>query len=257
MGLSHPISELASALKEYLPNQHLGWAVVGSVVHNDPEPADIDIWVFTDQDPQQPREHYRLVWHNLLGLLSISQKSPSSFRSALQNPADAVYLVPAARSAVIGHDPTGQIQQLLNQADAFQWADVQSKANEQARESLMGLAEELMKVRKGLRTNNKETALRAATGLFLTCPWLVILATGTLLDSENTLVTTAKKQMPSNWAEAHDLAAAWTEQPPSWQKRCLAAGDLYRQTVTKFADLLDPEATEVVTNAVAVFNDPD
>lgn len=245
--------ELRRAVQPYLPADATGLAVVGSVTRNEPVVSDVDYWITVPERPVKEAEKYRLLWDERLGLLSLGLKTPSALQTAFHNPADAIFAIPAARTLLALDDPQGILKTLRTTAQNTTWEPLKPKADAEAAQSLVGLAEEARKIDKGLRTSHSENALVAATGIALTCPWIAAYALGIFVESENSFIQTVARQMPDAWISAQHQALGWADAPASTQ-RAHAALDLYVQTLDQFETLLSPEARLVARAVVQNLN---
>ncbi len=242
MPTTYPLKVLSQAVEPYLPPDCYGWAVVGSVARNEPVTADTDYWLFVPDRPIAKPDHYRLVWDDQIGLLSLGLKSTAGIYKALTHPRDAVFAIPAIQTMVIGQDSDDRLESLRHYANAFAWQSVKPAADQEAAAMLIGLAEETMKVWKGIKVGHQETAITATLGIALTCPWIAVLAQGLHCNSENHFVALAAQSMGKEWTDAQATAAGSTDACPTWQTRGRAAIHLYHLTVQNFKHLLDAEA---------------
>ncbi len=165
--------------------------------------------------------------------------------AALQDPAKAVWQVPALRDAVILFDRHGAAAQLIERARAFSWDDVGDRTDRHVAAEVAALAEEALKVAGGLEREHHAQVLYGTIGLVVGLAEAMVVHRRLFISSENRLFDIALEAMAvdSEWTAAFHVAAGFDAAKPEARGRAALA--LYARTVLSVASLFDANQRRV------------
>ena len=236
----------------YAPGVH-GVAVVGSAARGDATAwSDIDVHAYVVVPTQ--RWETRPVF---LGdrLVMIASGLVETTRAELASPDKAVWAVPAVRDMRILLDNERKLLALKQEADAFDWSRLRSAAEASARANVTVSAEYVFKIRAAVERRDESAALHAAGALIGRCTRAIVTARGVLIRTENEYYRRAQEAAGPVWAKRHRhcFGLAW-DGPVALDPfaQALAATTLYAETVRVLDDILDAEAREVTSRAMAL-----
>ena len=216
--------------------------------------SDVDLDLYVNTLPQNAYERYTLrYWDNRL--ISLKHILLDDEIAALSRPWDAIWAVPGLRQMRILVDNTGQLVELQSVAKNFEWANLQSSANEYAAEQLMGCAEEAHKILNGLSTDEESTVIYAIWGLVKGLAGGVATQRGLLIESENQYFDIVQDSVGrgSEWTRAFRFALGADLGPtttPVFKIRGAAALALYRCTALFFRKIIPEKHREVIETTI-------
>lgn len=241
-------SFLKSALEQIDSPEVTGVGIVGSYARGqEGKYSDVDIDIFVKKQPEYEYDCYTLrYWDNKL--VSLKYTLLEDERSALTDPRRAIWAVPGLRGIKIVLDKDGSLMQLQKAAQEFDWSQLQRAADEFAAEEVLGCAEEVHKILKGLARGDESTVLYATWGLVKNMLEAIAVQHGIMIMSENRYFDLIQDSVGrnSNWTRA--FRTAWGLDPASsqYQARGPAALTLYRLSAAMFDDLIPERHREVI-----------
>lgn len=233
----------------------IGIAVTGSYSRGEHNPhSDVDVDIFVDTLPD---DAYTLRILNGK-LVSLKYIRLSDEFDSLKKPEGAIWAVPGLRHMQILVDESGQLAKLKQAAHDFNWAGLQSAADEYAVESLMGCAEEAHKIINGLMQENESKVLYASWGLFKNLSFAAAVQAGLMIESENRIFSMMQEHFRDNsaWVHAFRLSFGMDVDAniPAWQTRGRASLDLYEQTAILFKNIINDKHREVIENTLQLIS---
>ena len=231
-------------IRRFVDDETLALLLVGSRARGDHAPSsDIDLarHVALDDD------HGRLVCttDGSGRLVTLKTLAVTREEAALQDPAKAVWQVPALRDAVILFDRHGAAAQLIEWARAFSWDDIGDRTDRHVAAEVAALAEEALKVAGGLEREHHAQVLYGTIGLVVGLAEAVVVHRRLFISSENRLFDIALEAMAvdSEWTAAFHVAAGFDAAKPEARGRAALA--LYARTVLSVASLFDANQRRV------------
>lgn len=222
--------------------QALGIALFGSVANGTDHPdSDIDLMIAVETDPgvEVRQVDARMV--------VLTRKTPADLEAAFTRPWEAPAAVPAWRYARPLHDPDGLMARLQTEARAWTWDAIGAEADRWAASELVGLAEEVHKVRGMLAQGRPRAAAANRQILTLQLGHPMAAANRILFDSENDLWDALADTLGPLWAQAWDDAAGITGCDHA--HGCRAALKLYCLAAAHLETHLDGNDRDIVRTA--------
>jgi predicted nucleotidyltransferase len=177
---------------------------------------------------------------------------------SLTKPDRAMWAVSGLRQMQILLDETGQLAKLKQAALDFNWADLQTVANEYAVEELMGCAEEAHKIISGLLQENESKVLYASWGLFEGLANAAAVQRGMIMESENRYFDIIQENIGHThaWTRAFRLSFGMdvNSKFPAYRIRGRASLDLYQQTAFLFLNIINDKHREVIENTLQLIS---
>jgi hypothetical protein len=255
MTLSNPF--IQSALEKVDSPDVIGVGIVGSYARGqDGKYSDVDLDIFTSRLPENPYDRYTLrYWDDKL--VSLKYTLPDDERSALTDPRRAIWAVPGLRGMKILLDKDGSMAGLQKAAQDFDWAPLQSIADEFAAEEIMGTAEEVHKILNGLARGHESTVLYATWGLVKNMLEAVAVQRGLMIVSENRYFDLIQDAVgrDSKWTSTFRTAWGLDYASSQYQSRGAAALRLYRLSAAMFDELIPAKHREVVNRTLQLIKD--
>ena len=234
----------------------VGLALAGSYsrgTHDQYSDVDVDIFV-----ESLPDETYTL--RILDGkLISLKYILAADEFDSLTKPNKAIWAVPGLQQMQILLGEAGQLAKLKQAAFDFNWADLQTAANDYAVEELMGYAEEAHKIISGLLQENESKVLYASWGLFRGLVNAAAVQRGMIMESENRYFDIIQENIghTHEWTRAFRLSFGMDVGDvniPAYQTRGKASLDLYQQTALLFENIINDKHREVIENTLQLIS---
>lgn len=242
----------------YAPGVH-GVAVVGSAARGDTTAwSDIDVhaYVVLPTQKQDARAGF-MARTALMGerLVMVATDTVEDSRAELRSPERAIWAVPAFRDMRILLDNERKLLALKQEAEAFDWSTMRAAAEASERRRLVASAEYVHKIRAAMERRDELAALHAAGALIGRCTRAIVTARGVLIRTENAYYARAQEAGGAEWAKRHRHCFGLASDGPvalDAFAQALAAARLYAETVHVLDDILDAEAREITTRAIAL-----
>jgi predicted nucleotidyltransferase len=233
----------------------VGLALAGSYSRGTQDQhSDVDVDIFVESLPDETYT-LRILDGKLVSLKYIL--AADEFDS-LTKPDRAIWAVAGLQQMQILLDETGQLAKLKQAALDFNWADLQTAANDYAVEELMGCSEEAYKIISGLLQENESKVLYAAWGLFKGLANAVAVQRGMIMESENRYFDIIQETIGHThaWTRAFRLSFGMdvNSKFPTYQTRGRASLDLYQQTAFLFQNLISDKHREVIENTLQLIS---
>lgn len=255
MRLSDPF--IQSTLEQIDSPDVIGVGLVGSYARGqESRYSDVDFDIFVSKVPENPYERYTLrYWEDKL--ISLKYTLLDSERSALREPRRAIWAVPGLRGMKILLDKDGSMAELQQAAQEFDWAPLQSVADEFAAEEIMGNAEEAHKILSGLARDHESTVLYASWGLVKNMLEAVVVQRGILIVSENRYFDLIQDSVgrDSEWTRAFRTAWGLGPSGSGYRQRGAAALALYCLSAEMFDELIPNKHREVVNKTLQLIKE--
>ena len=254
-----PLSDsfIQSVLEKIDSPNVIGVGIVGSYTRGqETKYSDVDFDIYVSKLPENEYDRYTLrYWDDKL--VSLKYVLIADEHDALKDPRRAIWAVPGVRGMKIVLDKDGSLAELVKTALVFEWAPLQSAANEFAAEQVMHCAEEVHKVLSGLARGHESTVLYAVWGLIKHLPQAVMVQKGLLLTSENRSFDQLQELMgwDSKWTSAFRTAWGLNSTSSQYQARGAAALMLYRLTAAILDDLIPEKHREVVMRTLRLIKE--
>jgi hypothetical protein len=234
-------------------HRFIGSLLVGSAARGDScSYSDLDLIFFTREEPSEQRLKYQLKQRNGR-LISLSQRSLDAVRTSLADPIPAIQTVQGLRDSVVLRDSKSlDLTELKVAAKRFQWTpQLKMRAHQEASYQLMGYAEEVGKILRGMSTNDDMALLNGVLGLSLSMPLVIALKQGILSRGENLFRAQVCRTLgtDSRWAVSHAIAIGARPGPAGYsplQQQAIGAFWLYEETVHLSTEIILPEDAEVI-----------
>lgn len=218
-----------------------GVVLLGSQVRGDVhEHSDVDL-VALGSGP-----HY--VLRNLDGLLlSVSWRSPDAVRAGYADPKVAGSAVPGWRGAVILHDAEGAAAELVAEAGAWRWSDIERRRRVWIAAHMTGRAEVVHRLVGSLAAGRQTAAAVARNRLATRLPVIAAVHHRILYESEYRLFDLVAEAMGPRWARSQSAALGLHAEPLA--ASCRAALELYALLAPCVEGHLTPEQHAVVASS--------
>ena len=235
----------------------IGAGIVGSYARGqESKYSDVDLDIYVSKLPENRYERYTLRYLDEK-LVSLKYTLLEDECSALTDPRRAIWAVPGLRGMKILLDKDGSMLALQKAAQDFNWALLQSAADEFAAEEVMGCAEEAHKILNGLARGHEATVLYAAWGLVKNLLEAVAVQKGLMIISENLYFDLIQDSVgrDSKWTRAFRTAWGLDANASQYQTRGSAALTLYRLTAEMFEDLTPEKHRDVVNKTLQLIKE--
>lgn len=186
-------------------------------------------------------------------------KSFAEAEESFEDPLSIISNMQGLRDGVVLRDSAaGTLEELKAWADNFRWTDeLQRRAYREASYHLMGNAEEVHKVLRGLSQADQGALINGALGLVVNMPMVVALKEGILSRGDNLFLSQVRSAVgeDSAWSRYHSMAFGGLAATPGYSPlamQAIAAFWLYDETVRLADDVLSPEDREVVQRALGI-----
>lgn len=235
----------------------IGMGIVGSYARGQESLySDVDVDIFVSRLPEDPYDRYSLrYWDQKL--ISLKYTLLDDERAALTDPRRAIWALPGLRGMKILLDKHGFLADLQRAAYEFDWAPLQSSANEFAAEEILANAEEVHKILNGLARRHESTVLYATWALVKNMLEAVAVQRGIMIISENRYFDLIQESVgrDSKWTNA--FRTAWGLDPVSsqYQSRGIAALRLYRLSAAMFEEWILEKHRDVINHTLQSIKD--
>ncbi len=221
--------------------------------------SDVDLWQYIRDEPSEALE--KPFVETLDGfLVTVKTTLIGKDHAAMQDPLQAIWVVPAIRQLKVLLDKDGSLASLMDAVAEFRWDSIQAKANEFASRHLASDAEEIHKLLDGLTRKDESKTLYAIWSLTREMADVLVIQRGVLVPTENAYIdyaqTTAGRD--SNWSRQFRLAIGLDRLPagiPPFQGYGEAGLELYRETVALMREFLLPADAVLVDHALAAIQE--
>ena len=211
--------------------------------------SDVDVWHFVKTVPDEPFIDYTLRQIDDY-LVSITVATLQDQREKLAQPSGALSAVPGLRQMRILLDESGELLTLVQAAQNFQWASLQTEAYRYASYEVMGNAEEAHKVMNALDQVDDHLLIYGVTGLVIGMTHAIALFKGVMSESENTYWRDIQDAVGADSQWTHELRTALGLVLASPRMRGLAGLRLYRETAALLKPIILPEHEAVIKNTL-------
>jgi hypothetical protein len=216
--------------------------------------SDVDVDIFVESLPDETYT-LRILDGKLVSLKYILVADEFA---SLTKPEKAIWAVPGLKQMRILLDETGQLAKLKQAAIDFNWADLQTAANEYAVVELMGCAEEAHKIIDGLLQESESKVLYASWGMFKSLSFAAVVQAGLMIESENRLFELTQGHFRNNYAWVHAFRLSFgmdvDSSLPAYRTRGMASLDLYQQTALLFENIINDKHREVIENTLQLIS---
>jgi hypothetical protein len=213
--------------------------------------SDVDFDIFVSKLPKKGSDRYTLRYRDDR-LISLKYALLKNERAALKDPARAIWAVPGLQGMKIVLDKDGSLAALQKAAQEFNWARLQTAADEYAADQVMGCAEEVHKVLNGLARGHESTVLYAVWGLVKNLAGAVTVQRGLMMTSENQYFDRIQESVgrDSKWVAEFRRALGLDSASSQYQARGAAALRLYRLTAVMVDEVIPEVHREVINRTV-------
>jgi hypothetical protein len=221
--------------------------------------SDVDLWQYVRGEASDAMEKPFL--ETLDGfLVTVKTTLIGKDRAAMQDPLQAIWVVPAIRQLKILLDKDGSLTSLMEAATDFRWDSIQANANECASRHLASNAEEIHKLLDGLTRKDESKTLYAIWSLTREMSDVLLIQRGILVPTENVYIDFAQATAgrDSTWSRQFRLALGLDRLPagiPPFQGYGKAGLELYRETVALLKEFLLPADVVLVDHALAAIRE--
>jgi len=234
-----------------------GVGIVGSYARGqETKYSDVDFDIYVNTLPEKEPDRYTLrYWDNKL--VSLKYALIEDERAAMRDPRRAIWAVPGLRGMNILVDKDGSLTALKKDAQKFDWATLQSAADEFAVEELMHCAEEVHKVLSGLARGHESTVMYSVWGLIKNLPQAVVVQKGVMIPSENRTFDLIQESVgrDTKWVSAFRTAWGLDSASSQYQARGAAALTLYRLTAAMLDNLIPEKHREVINTTLRLIKE--
>jgi hypothetical protein len=218
--------------------------------------SDVDLWHFVRQQPVGGGDLSGLDFVDGI-LVSVKTTLLEKDYARLQNPRQAIWVIPAWRQAQILLDKEGALAAMKETAQGLSWESLQPAANAFASRDLAGMAEEVHKILGGLAQRNESKTLYAMWGLTQEMANALLVQRGVLIPTENAYIEYAQAAAgwKSAWTCQFRLAIGLDPLPPgdpAFVGLGIAGLRLYRETVSLLREILRPEDACIVDRTLEI-----
>jgi hypothetical protein len=216
--------------------------------------SDVDIWQYVREIPANENEH--LCLRIVDGyMVAIKLTTLAKEHAGLQNPEQAIWVIPGLRQAGILLDQDGSLAVLQETAARATWAQLQNAANIYASSMLATTAEEVHKILDGLVQRNESKAFYATWGLTRGLANALLVQRGTLIYTENAYIDLAQDTAgrTSEWTHQFRLSTGLDRLPQAelaYIGYAIASLRLYCETARLMQKILRSEDVIVVNRTM-------
>ncbi len=251
--LSHTF--LQALVAELDADQIRGIILGGSYARGDATPySDVDLACFVPDSfrPLRKRFLYR-EGH----LMSIALKTLAGAQQQLQDPYQALWIVPSFQQARVLLDKDGSMRQLKQLVESFAWEPLRTEAIEVAGSLLAGDAEFIHKLLGNSWKENLSGVAYATTKLFDGATMAMALSSAAFITTDSLYYqeVEAAVGLETAWTHYHRLLTGATtsaEDTCSVQARGKLALQLYRETAQLLWPTLNEECRSVVEQVLTI-----
>ncbi len=238
---------LSSLVAEIDINDYVGILLGGSYARGDAtEWSDVDIACIVPDDTKLRRK--QLVYRDGK-LVSIGTKSIEGIRAQLAKPETAIWIAHGIGDCRVLLDKDGSVTALLEEVKAFTWEPLREAADRNASLWLMMAAEMAQKIANETTKGDELAISYAVARLFAELTWIVAIARGVLIRSDNTYYRQVEEAAGPDWARRH-RATAGADGPIPIHEQARDALRLYCETARLLGSIMLPEHQGVVEEAV-------
>ena len=180
-------------------------------------------------------------------LVSVTSRTPESYRRELADPGSVCAAVPGWREAILIHDPKGVVVPLIEDAKAWTWEPLAEPCDRWVAEEIASLAEEVHKLVSALRCGNRTTAVQRSLLAVRLAPILAV-HHRILYGSQNDLWNLVYEAMGQEWQPAQSSALGINSEP--FEQTCRAALELYGLVVDEVGHPFDGRQKRVAGHAL-------
>ena len=207
--------------------------------------SDVDVLVILDGERPPDRFYFHDGRFHTVNFLDRHNRE-----LMLTDPWYAMWNILPTRNARILLDSQGWYANLQAQAMAFNWSQVQAKANVVVDHLILTHVEYVFKVLSGLSNDNLEKALVATLALTTGMTNVAVMARGTMILRENKFFSTVAMSEPDEqWGKNLWVALGMNAQ--TVETRAIAALKLYARSVELYAECCQAKTLEVAQRTVA------
>jgi len=180
--------------------------------------------------------------------------------AGLQNPEQAIWVIPGLRQASILLDKDGSLATLKATAEKTTWEPLQNAANVYASRMLSSASEEVQKILDGLVQQNESKTLYAIWGLTRELTNTLLVQRGMLIPTENAYIDFAQAAagLTSDWTRQFRLAIGLDPLPmegPGFSGWGGASLRLFSETARLLQEFLRPEDAIIVNRTVEIITE--
>lgn len=215
--------------------------LTGSHARGDAHPeSDLDLRI-VGEGPDS-----RLLKRREPHLISISALTEEEHRDGFTDPSECAEVVPGWRGAVILVDPTGVAEKLKDEAERWDWSEVDSDdADNWVADELTSLAEEVHTLVGNLDQDLRSAAAATISGIATDLPPVMAVHRRQLYSSEKELWDRVAEEMGGRWGELQAKALG----DGSFEESVTAAMQLFLVATEDASDLFDNRERSVVDHA--------
>lgn len=212
--------------------------------------SDVDLWQFVREIPASESE--QLCLRIVDGfMVAVKLTTLEKEYAGMQNPEQAIWVIPGLRQACILLDKDGSLAALKETATNATWEPMQQAANAYASWMLSSLAEEVQKIVDGLTQRDESKTLYACWGLTRGLANALLVQRGILIHTENAYIDIAQATAgrTSDWTRQFRLAIGLDPLSPgeaAFSGYGSASLRLYCETVRLLQKILQPEDAIIV-----------
>ncbi len=212
--------------------------------------SDLDLWVLW---PPRVRARSETLWREPF-IVNVQHSTPAGERRKLQEPRQIGGHIPGWREAIPLYDPRGIAARLKSEARAFRWEKAASRCDRWVAESMVGWAEEAIKLVRALAEGNLSTAAVQRNLLVDALGFVMAIHRRTFWGSENEFWERIGSRVGGRWQVLQRQALALDGRDGT--ASCRAALDLYRETAKRTWDVLGRQEQAIVAYACAAIGSP-
>jgi predicted nucleotidyltransferase len=248
-------------LVSQLDNENtMGVTLAGSFARRQGGPySDVDLMQYVREIPANETENLRLCIIDGY-LVSVKLTTLQKEYAGLQNPGQAIWVIPGLRQACILLDKDGSIATLKETAVKSTWEPLQVAANDYISWILSTSSEEIQKILSGLICQNESKTIYAVWSLTRLLADAMLIQSGTFVPSENEYIDRLQETVgrTSSWTHLYRLAIGLDQPPftnPAFVGYGIACLGLYRNTVAILHHLLLPEDVTLVDRTLEIITE--
>jgi hypothetical protein len=210
--------------------------------------SDVDILRLAEEGATLQDDGSHWLEHKLV---TLSTAFPNDVETYFTQPGPATQVIAGLRHAKILYDPEGVFAEVQGKARAFVWtSELQTKANLEVSQHMVGLVEEVQKGLGGLRTNHVGRLLQTRYGLSWLLAGVMQLKLGVLIESDNSVVEQLTQAVGVDSAWSYWCYRAFGIEEPGLYNEVRAGLNLYLETYKLVQEILRPEDRLIIHQAI-------